>query len=291
MRPGDGYLIHHSRSFDTAFPVGGKIIPLRIKSAALGALVRHPETAAGRSFDGAHPNMALLRGYLSAFTGVKDSLSTEMLGTFGLHIVDLVASVIGATRDGAAQADDRGIKAARLRAALAAISTRSTDPTFTVNALGAELKVTSRYIQLLLEETGTTFSGHVVEHRLQRAWRLLSDPFCRLKIAAVAYECGFNDLSTFNRAFRRRFGETPTAVRGANTIPPPGNRAAGEPTLVEHLARTPAAARRAYDIARSGATSRLPLGRIRSESPRDGHVLPPPLLYRSSRASSKCMPS
>jgi AraC-like DNA-binding protein len=34
------------------------------------------------------------------------------------------------------------------------------------------------------------------------------------RISDIAFECGFNDLSYFNRCFRRRFGLTPTAARG-----------------------------------------------------------------------------
>ena len=34
------------------------------------------------------------------------------------------------------------------------------------------------------------------------------------KLLDVAFACGFNDLSYFNRCFRRRFGLTPTAARG-----------------------------------------------------------------------------
>ena len=33
------------------------------------------------------------------------------------------------------------------------------------------------------------------------------------KIAAVAYEAGFSDLSYFNRAFRRHYGVAPSEVR------------------------------------------------------------------------------
>jgi AraC-like DNA-binding protein len=36
------------------------------------------------------------------------------------------------------------------------------------------------------------------------------------RISDVAFDCGFNDLSYFNRCFRRRFGLTPTAARGSN---------------------------------------------------------------------------
>jgi AraC family transcriptional regulator len=32
-------------------------------------------------------------------------------------------------------------------------------------------------------------------------------------VAAIAFEMGFNDLSTFNRRFRRLMGSTPSAYR------------------------------------------------------------------------------
>jgi AraC-like DNA-binding protein len=42
------------------------------------------------------------------------------------------------------------------------------------------------------------------------------DPaFARRSIVAIAYEVSFGDLSYFNRAFRRRFGATPSDVREA----------------------------------------------------------------------------
>ena len=45
---------------------------------------------------------------------------------------------------------------------------------------------------------------------------VLRDPrFAERTITAIAYEAGFGDLSYFNRAFRRRYGETPSDVRAA----------------------------------------------------------------------------
>jgi AraC-like DNA-binding protein len=41
--------------------------------------------------------------------------------------------------------------------------------------------------------------------------RLLTDPRCAgMTISAVAFGAGFNDLSTFNREFRRCYGATPS---------------------------------------------------------------------------------
>jgi len=50
------------------------------------------------------------------------------------------------------------------------------------------------------------------ELRMRKAAELLGQRQGR--ISDIAFECGFNDLSYFNRCFRRRFGLTPTAARG-----------------------------------------------------------------------------
>jgi AraC-like DNA-binding protein len=59
-----------------------------------------------------------------------------------------------------------------------------------------------------------TFTEFVLEQRLLSARRLLSSPNGHQgKIGTVAYNVGFNDLSYFNRTFRRRFGVTPSEWR------------------------------------------------------------------------------
>ena len=51
------------------------------------------------------------------------------------------------------------------------------------------------------------------ELRLRKAAELLARDGER-RISDIAFDCGFNDLSYFNRSFRRRFGLTPSAARG-----------------------------------------------------------------------------
>ena len=43
---------------------------------------------------------------------------------------------------------------------------------------------------------------------------MLMDPACdAMRISDIAFAVGFGDLTTFNRAFRRRYGDTPRALR------------------------------------------------------------------------------
>jgi AraC-like DNA-binding protein len=50
--------------------------------------------------------------------------------------------------------------------------------------------------------------------RLERSRRDLLDPrLAGRSIAAAAFDCGFGDLSGFNRAFKDAYGITPTELR------------------------------------------------------------------------------
>ena len=50
--------------------------------------------------------------------------------------------------------------------------------------------------------------------RLARTYRMLQDPrFTHMGISTIAYECGFGDITAFNRAFRRHYGASPSDVR------------------------------------------------------------------------------
>ncbi len=105
----------------------------------------------------------------------------------------------------------------RLAAILRIIESQGNDPDLSAASVAALLGITPRYVHLLLEETGRSFTHHVLERRLRKRPRpCLRDPQWRhRKIADIAVEAGFTDLSYFNRAFRRRFGATPSASREA----------------------------------------------------------------------------
>ncbi len=66
----------------------------------------------------------------------------------------------------------------------------------------------SRFIK---KRTGKTFIESLNEIRLGHASRLLIDT--TQTIAEVSYKCGFNNLSYFNRIFRRKNGCTPREFR------------------------------------------------------------------------------
>ena len=106
--------------------------------------------------------------------------------------------------------------AAWIAAILRLIETHSGDAGLNAISVARLLGITPRYVHLLLRRTGKTFTHHLLETRLQKAAELLRDPhWHEHRIADVAAEAGFSDLSHFSRAFRRRFGATPSQTREA----------------------------------------------------------------------------
>lgn len=126
----------------------------------------------------------------------------------------LLALALGPSAEAREAIEAGGAKAARLHAVLDEIAKHAREPGFSVEQVARKLGVTDRYVRLLLEETGKTFSEHRLERRLDRALQLLTDPvLAQRSVTDIALMAGFNEISHFNRSFRRRFGDTPTGVR------------------------------------------------------------------------------
>jgi AraC-like DNA-binding protein len=129
------------------------------------------------------------------------------------HLTDLVALGLGARGDASEAARRGGLRAVRLKAVSMILQKRFAEPDFSAHKLAALAGLSERYVNELLYEAGAGFSARLLELRLRKAADLLGQPAPR-RISDVAFQCGFNDLSYFNRCFRRRFGLTPTAARG-----------------------------------------------------------------------------
>jgi AraC-like DNA-binding protein len=160
--------------------------------------------------------LRLLTTYVDAIRSTEALATPAVRDVVVPHIYDLVVLALGAERDARAVAENRGQRAARLAAILRAIEGRSGDPGLSVSVVAAALGITPRYVHLLLEETGKSFTHHLLERRLQRAAVLLRDPRWRnRRVGDIASEAGFTDLSYFSRAFRRHYGMTPSDLREA----------------------------------------------------------------------------
>ena len=76
------------------------------------------------------------------------------------------------------------------------------------------------FSRLLKEQTGQSFYGYLSQIRLHQAEQYLMES--DMPITEIAYCCGFNSITTFNRLFKSATGLCPSAYRG-------GGKAAAKP--------------------------------------------------------------
>lgn len=190
--------------------VDATYLSVRVPFAALSALAGNAAAAAGRCIPADTEALSLLRSYVKT---MPESFTDPALARLAAtHVYDLIALAIGASGEGRELAHRRGVRAARLEAIKADLVQ---DSTLEMSELAARHAISPRYVQMLFEEAGTTFSEFVLERRLAVAREMLLSPRYRgWSIAAIALEAGFGDVSHFNRRFKGRYSMTPTEARG-----------------------------------------------------------------------------
>lgn len=93
------------------------------------------------------------------------------------------------------------------------------DPELSPILAAKAVGISVRSLHDLMQHTGQSFSEWILDARITHARRLLQNPgAAQRKIADIATDCGFSDLSHFNRMFKARVGCTPREARILQTI-------------------------------------------------------------------------
>ncbi len=171
----------------------------------------------------ASTELALLTSYAEALMA-EAPLTPEIEALAAGHLRDLIIATLGAKKVERIAAG-RGVGAARLAAIKRDILENLADPSLSIQGMAVRHGISTHYIRALFSRDGTAFTDYVREQRLLRAFKHLSDRHGPQRhVSAIAYTCGFSDLSWFNQAFKRRFGRAPSDVReGGDPEPGPCN--------------------------------------------------------------------
>jgi AraC-like DNA-binding protein len=215
LEKGDAVLLSHAEVGAVTVPSASRSLMVRLPHRMLAPMVPDVDDAVMRPIPRNSEALALLALYADALATA--SLTMPALRQLvAAHVRDLVTAALSADGDGAHVAETWGIRAARMHAIKVDIEARLDHDDLSVSTVAARQGVSPRYIQALFEDEGTTFSQFVRDQRLQRVHHRLADPqLLHRPISEIAFETGFGDLSHFNRAFRRRYGMTPSDVRAA----------------------------------------------------------------------------
>jgi AraC family transcriptional activator of tynA and feaB len=205
LRPGD-LLVWEGR-LPARFSVRGHFAKrtLITRRSALDEVLGRGWSVGDRPLDGAEPAARLLVAYLDLLVGAGE-LPPAAVAAARNATLELVGGLVRATGDGPPHGRE-------LRAAMEAWIDRHLGEEITPATIAAAHGVSVRTVYRAFESSGDTVGAHVRSRRLLRARAELAagtEP-----VAVIARNWGFSDSSHFSRAFRTRFGTSPSAYRAA----------------------------------------------------------------------------
>lgn len=159
---------------------------------------------------------ALVRSYLAALNETVDALDDS----HELAVIDNFCRLLALTCGcSPGHHQQEAVRAAKLLQAKQYISRHLADPGLAPAQAAAALKISVRQLHLLFEPSGVSFAQHVQSRRLEECRNALASPLGRNRsVADVAYAWGFNNIASFYRAFRQRFGTSPGHIRGSSGL-------------------------------------------------------------------------
>jgi AraC family transcriptional regulator len=155
------------------------------------------------------PALPQLAPLLAQAEVARDEGDKEALEELGIRLAGAVASQLTGTKE-QAMAPNR-FDEKRVSEAVRRIEADASDPVSLAELARATATSPYHFLRTFRQVTGMTPYQFVLRTRLHRAavsLRASDEP-----ISAIAFDAGFNDLSTFNRRFRRIMGSAPTEFR------------------------------------------------------------------------------
>jgi len=208
--PAGGFLLHSkARAHEIVHPLGGCTATLQLSHAALAQRLPGLEEAPLRVLPTGLAEPALAMGYAQLLAG-RPTLAAPLLQSAQAHLQDLMAGILVPAAPGG-----DALHVPRLALIQRDILARLTQPELNLAQIARLHHLTPRQVQRLFAREGTCFSDYVRDARLDRVRAALADPRQRhWRVLQIVLDNGFDDFSAFSRAFKRRFGTTPTEIRG-----------------------------------------------------------------------------
>lgn len=156
----------------------------------------------------------LMVNYIDCVLAERRSLPAYSAMCVSEHLFDLAMLAIGADAETTHTAAGRGARHAHLLTIKKFIKDNCQVPDISAEKVARVCHISPQYLRKILRDSGTTFSDYLNAVRLDMVYDQLARSVRDSRpVYVLAYDAGFHNLAWFNRAFRNRFGMTPSEVR------------------------------------------------------------------------------
>ncbi|MEJ8856170.1 helix-turn-helix domain-containing protein [Variovorax robiniae] len=213
LQVGDFAIYDTTRPYELVFDADFEQIVLKVPGQQLRSALRDTEkltatTVSGREGAG-HLMMSMIRT-------LREDIDTLQPAS-ACAVAHGVQSILVAGLQTLPAARTRGVSqltAYQLARVKRSIDERLADPTLSIGSVAATLGMSAGHIHRLFRNEPMTAAQYLWERRLDACSRDLLEPrLAGRPVAEIAYGRGFNDAAHFSRAFRERFGCSPTEWR------------------------------------------------------------------------------
>ena len=212
LSPGDAVLYDPQRPIKAIYPEMMKLLILRLPVVDVEEKSPRLREMPGRKISAASGGGALLSNFLvNAWNQMSDEGEEAWVDFMGTAVWPLLDMAYASDLSPAAAS--LGLPPSHKRAPFEIVENNLCEPDLDTTMMADRLGVSARYVQRLFAGMGTTPSAYVRSRRLDLAARMLGDDHHRRSITEVSLDVGFQDLSTFCREFRNRFGTSPARFR------------------------------------------------------------------------------
>ena len=209
LRPGEIAIIDGEQPFRIDFPEDVErvvsVLPRHLLDSRAPWLTRKPT----QLMSTAPAIVELARQHLLHLAHAEPDPSSSEAALLTENLCNLIAISSAPVKDASALTSD-----GRLELMLLLARQNLSDPELTPAKLASWCNISVRTLHIRFKAMGYTWSRWLLLNRLESCRAVLGDS-CRrhLPISEIAYQGGFNDLSHFNKSFRRAYGMTPGEYR------------------------------------------------------------------------------
>jgi AraC-like DNA-binding protein len=210
LSAGDFAVVDSARPFELDFRASFRQLSLKLPREVLQSRLPAPWEATGVRVPGGDGIGAVASAAIRAAAASAGSLDRQGARALGEQLADLVALALGGVRRRPSSASGAHL----MRAALEEAERSLGDPGLTPAAVAERIGISTRYLHRLFSERGPSFGRWILARRLDLAHRDLTDlTRAHWTVGQIAQDRGFADPSYFARAFKARYGVTPSELR------------------------------------------------------------------------------
>ena len=219
LRPGDFALYDSTRPYELVFDGNFQQYVLMLPGPALRSQLRDTQALTARPVSGRRGAGHLMIGMIQSLASDIDTLEPVSAAAVAQSVEHILVAGLCSLRDQEPPSVSH-LTAFHREQIKAFVRERLRDPQLGVAQIAAHLRTSPSTVHRVFAGEPCSVTDWIWAQRLDGVKRDLCDPALAARsVSELAFSWGFNDAAHFSRAFRTRFGCTPSDLRAGAARP------------------------------------------------------------------------